>query len=59
MPRTKVHEKRVRLNLNTSEKLRKRMEALRKRTEAESITEVIRKAIDCYEAVVLTGVVLK
>jgi len=57
MPRTKVHEKRVRLSLNTSEKLRKRMEALRKRTEADSLHEVIRKAIDCYEAAVTMGAV--
>jgi len=55
MPRTKVHEKRVRLSLNTSAKLRKRMEALRRDTGAESLHEVIRKAIDCYEAAVVMG----
>lgn len=44
--------KKVRLNLEMSESVRKRLEALRDKTDADSLAEVIRRALAAYELVV-------
>lgn len=49
MPRISTGEKRVRLNLEISESVRDRIEGLREESGAESLTEVIRKALSAYE----------
>lgn len=51
MPRMK-RPKSVRLNLEISPEVRDRIEALRHRTEAESLTEVIRRSLAVYETLV-------
>jgi hypothetical protein len=48
MPRIPTAKK-VRLNLELSEDVRKRLEALRGRTEADSLAEVIRRALAVYD----------
>jgi hypothetical protein len=50
MPRTKRAEERVRLNLDLTEMTMKRLESVRVRTGADSKTEVIRRAIQIYDA---------
>lgn len=49
MPRTPVHDTRVRLSLHISPEVKERLESLQKRSEAESLTEVIRRALMFYE----------
>ncbi len=51
MPRTKRPES-VRLNLEISPQVRDRLERLRDDTEAESLTEVIRRALTVYETLI-------
>jgi hypothetical protein len=48
MPRTAGPEK-VRLNLEVTPEVRARLEKLRDRTEAETLTEVFRRALGVYE----------
>lgn len=50
MPRTKRVNDITRLNLEVRESVRDRIERLKTRTEAESITEVIRRSLSFYEA---------
>lgn len=42
-------EQRVRLNLTITPRVRDRLERLQASTEAESLTEVIRRALEVYE----------
>lgn len=49
MPRIAKGSKTVRLNLEMRETVRQRLEQLRERTDADSMTEVIRRAIDVYD----------
>lgn len=49
MPRPSSTEPRVRLNLEISVSLRDRMDYLKKLSEADSTTEVIRRAVMVYE----------
>lgn len=51
MPRTKRPES-VRLNLEVNPAVRDRLERLKDNTEAESLTEVIRRALAVYETLV-------
>lgn len=53
MPRIKGDHSRVRLTLETSEPVRKRLEDLRNTTEADSLSEVIRRALTIYETFVV------
>lgn len=48
MPRYQIGPK-SRLNLELTEAVRGRLEDLRKRTEADSLAEVIRRALAVYE----------
>jgi len=48
MPRIPTAKK-TRLNLELTEEVRKRLEALRGRTEADSLAEVIRRALAVYD----------
>ena len=52
MPRIPLDETKVRLDLNISERLRARLLRLRTETEADSLTEVIRRAVAAYEVLV-------
>lgn len=49
MSRTKSKQRRVRLSFEVAESTRKRLESLRDRIEAESMSEVIRRALATYE----------
>ena len=49
MPRTRTHERRERLNLALSPATRERLEELRRRTDADSAAEVIRRALAIYD----------
>jgi hypothetical protein len=49
-----VHEKK-RLTLELPAPVRERLDQLRERTGAESVTEVIRRALALYDAVVSLG----
>lgn len=51
MPRTKRLQS-VRLNLEVKPTVRDRLERLKDSTEAESLTEVIRRALATYETLV-------
>jgi hypothetical protein len=51
MPRIKRPES-VRINLEVNPSVRDRLDRLREATEAESITEVIRRALAVYETLV-------
>ena len=51
MSRPSNGEKRVRLNLEFPERMRERLEVLRGITEADSVTEVIRRSVILYEFV--------
>jgi hypothetical protein len=53
MPRPASTEPRVRLNLEMSERVRERLDRVRDLTEADSITEVIRRSASVYEALLL------
>lgn len=52
MPRRKSLVEKSRLNLEISTKVREQLERLRIRTEADSLVEVIRRALGVYEYVV-------
>ena len=54
MPRPPNTEPRTRLNLEIPVRLRERMERLRQTLEADSLTEVIRRALVVYEALLTT-----
>lgn len=49
MPRIKRKEPRVRLNLELTENVVDRLERLRELSEADSRTEVIRRALSVYD----------
>lgn len=52
MPRPANTEPKVRLSLELTERVRDRLERLRQQTEADSLTEVIRRALTLYDMVV-------
>ncbi len=52
MPRPLNKEARVRLNLAVSPTVKKRLEDLQSRTDADSLTEVVRKALLAYDRIV-------
>jgi len=52
MPRIPLDETKVRLDLNVTQRLRNRLLRLRAETEADSLTEVIRRAVAVYEVLV-------
>jgi hypothetical protein len=54
MPRPASAEKRVRLNLELSERVRDRLELVRVMSEADTLTEVIRRSLVIYEALLTT-----
>jgi hypothetical protein len=49
MPRPKKEEPTARLNLELSETVLNRLKGLQKRSEADSMTEVIRRALAVYD----------
>ena len=49
MPRPPSTEKRVRLNLELPVRVRDQLERLKKMSEADSLTEVIRRAVILFE----------
>ncbi len=49
MPRLPSNRPKTRLNLEVSKSVRERMERLKDETEADSLTEVIRRALAVYE----------
>ncbi len=51
MPRRATEEPKVRLSLEIPERLRYRIEQLRTMSEAGTITEVVRRAVDVYDVV--------
>ena len=51
MPRPKTKNQ-IRLNLAISEVVRDRLDSLQERTDADSMTEVIRRALAVYEELV-------
>lgn len=54
MPRQPSPNPKTRLNLEVSESVRTLLEDLRKRTDADSLTEVIRRAVAVYDVLVAT-----
>lgn len=49
----------VRLNLDMSPDMKDRLESLREKTAADSMSEVIRRAVTCYDYLVMNkGVVV-
>lgn len=52
MPRPARTEARVRLHLELPERVRERLEELREMTEADTVTEVVRRALSFYDALV-------
>lgn len=52
MPRPNAATKKTRLNLEIAVSVRKRLEWVQKQTHADSITEVVRRALAVYEHVV-------
>jgi hypothetical protein len=52
MPRPASSDDKVRLHLELPRRLRERLDALRALTEADSVTEVIRRAIAVYDVLV-------
>lgn len=50
MPRPASHEARVRLNLDLPVSVRERMDHVREMSEADTISEVIRRSLAVYEA---------
>lgn len=50
MSRPPSTEPRVRLNLEMSERFRNRLERVRDKSEADSMTETIRRAVEVYES---------
>ena len=49
MPRPPASQIKKRLNLELSQSVRERLERLRDETEADSLTEVIRRALAVYD----------
>jgi hypothetical protein len=49
MPRIPKGTPTSRLNLEMSEKVRQRLEALREKTDADSLAEVVRRALTVYD----------
>jgi hypothetical protein len=52
MPRAKSDKQKKRLTLDLSEKTCNALEALKLRTDADSLVEVVRKAVAVYELVI-------
>ena len=52
MPRLKRKTRSVRLNLEIKPQVRKRLDRLRDNTDAETITEVFRRALAVYETLI-------
>ncbi len=50
MPRPASKEAKVRLNLDLPERVRDRLERLQDLSEADSLTEVIKRALSVYDA---------
>jgi hypothetical protein len=55
MPRPANTEARVRLNLELPERVRERLERVRVMSEADSLTEVIRRALSVYDTLLTTA----
>ena len=53
MPRKKIEK--VRLNLDLPPKVKVRLEELRAMTDADSMSEVVRRALALYDLVVASG----
>ena len=49
MPRIARRGVKTRLNLELSEEVRQRLESLREKTDADSLAEVVRKALVVYD----------
>jgi hypothetical protein len=49
MPRARTTEPKARLHLELPERVRRRLEQLRVLTEADTITEVVRRALAVYD----------
>lgn len=56
MGRPESLDKRVRLNLEVGARTKERLVRLQLATEADSMTEVIRRALEVYEALVVAKV---
>lgn len=56
MPRPASTEPKVRLNLELPERVRERLERVREMSEADSLTEVIRRALTVYDTLLTTTV---
>ncbi|KYF80443.1 hypothetical protein BE20_24815 [Sorangium cellulosum] len=54
MSRQASKEAKVRLNLELPERVRERLERVRELSEADSLTEVIRRALSVYDALLTT-----
>lgn len=55
MPRPARNEAKVRLNLELPERVRERLERVRVMSEADSLTEVIRRALSVYDALLTSA----
>jgi len=56
MPRPANAEAKVRLNLELPERVRERLERVRVMSEADSLTEVIRRALSIYDTLLTTAI---
>lgn len=56
MPRPASTEAKVRLNLELPERVRERLERVRVMSEADSLTEVIRRALSVYDTLLTTTI---
>lgn len=54
MPRPASKEAKVRLNLEIPERVRERLVRVQELSEADSLTEVIRRALSVYDALLTT-----
>ena len=54
MPRPASKEAKVRLNLDLPERVRERLERLQDMSEADSLTDVIKRALSVYDALLTT-----
>lgn len=52
MPRIPTGEPKVRLNLELTERVRDRLERLRSETEADTLVEVVRRALAVYDTLI-------
>lgn len=50
MPRPKINDDSVRLNLRISKEVRDQLESVRVRSNSDSMTEVVRHALTLYDA---------